>query len=110
MPNISHENKEQSEDHFVKHVNNIPVVGTVPVLVVGVNRKTNIGNYENIDIYAGLTIPLSPEAIENFDALRELVAEAADHGFNITSLETFKRYDAIKSAQRQPRAEEPAAD
>ena len=76
------------------------VVTTEPVLTVAVGRKVNIGNFENVDIMACLTIPLSgldPTKSEEFsDGLKEAAAEA----FSLISRETGERYQLIKDSQQ----------
>lgn len=74
-----------------------------PVFIVGVNRKVNIGNFENIDVYSGLSIPLPGGSIENKEALADMVAHAAEVGFNLVSQETGARYAAIKELQKNAR-------
>lgn len=75
-------------------------VTTEPVFVCGVQRKVNIGNFETIDVYAGLALPLGAVVDE---ALREAVHQAAEVGFALTSEETAERYTFIKDLQRGSR-------
>ncbi len=70
-----------------------------PVFICGVNRKANIGNFENIDVYSAIALPM-PEAA-NIGQLTDveltaIVAHTAEIGFQIVSAETFQRYDTIK--------------
>lgn len=74
-------------------------VSSNPVLICGVNRKVNIGNFENIDIYAGITIPLNNIDPSDRDSLTEAVKEAAAYGFGLVSKETGERYLLIKESQ-----------
>lgn len=76
-------------------VTNIAVT-TDPVVIVGVNRKVNIGNYENIDVYTGLALPLPGASVERMDQLRALVEEMVEEGIKIAAGETYKRYASIK--------------
>lgn len=69
-----------------------------PIIFAGVNRKVNIGNFETIDVYAGTAMPASLAA-ELSEELAQTLAKAVDNGFAFASKETYKRYDAIKSAQ-----------
>lgn len=71
-------------------------VTTDPVVIVGVNRKVNIGNYENIDVYTGLALPVPGASVERMEELRGLVELIADEGIKIAAGETYKRYAAIK--------------
>ena len=62
MPKVSQNAHEQSIDSPINQVVNLMAqevtISTNPVFICGVNRKVNIGNFENIDVYAGVTIPL----------------------------------------------------
>lgn len=79
----------------------------MPMLLAGVNRKINTGNYENIDVYCAVSIPINliPNGdMEAFkEAFKEAVAEAAELGFGITSRETGARYNLVKEMQRAGR-------
>ena len=108
MPNISKNAKEQTENSPVANaieqsLANISIT-TTPVFICGVNRKANIGNFENIDIYSGLALPLEGESIIDIESLRDAITKAAELGFAITSSETFQRYSIIKDAQNEGRA------
>jgi hypothetical protein len=71
-----------------------------PVLICGVNRKVNIGNFENVDVYAAISLPLNSVSIEDQEALSEMVQEAAAYGFGLVSRETGERYQLIKENQQ----------
>jgi len=71
-----------------------------PVFICGVNRKINIGNFENIDIYAGITLPLGDVSFSDKQALQAAIEEAASYGFNLVSKETGERYLLIKESQQ----------
>ena len=64
-----------------------------PMVYCGVNRKVNIGNYENVDVYCGVSVPLSQV---NDPSLSDKISEAVTYGFSVASKETFERYMAIK--------------
>jgi hypothetical protein len=108
MPNISKNGKDQTQnsaiEDAVEQTLSTLSVTTVPVFICGVNRKANIGNFENIDIYSGLALPLTGESMENLESLNEAITKAAELGFAITSSETFQRYSLIKDAQNEGRA------
>ena len=74
-------------------------ITTQPVVIIGVNRKVNTGNFENIDVYAGIALPIPNVSIEDMDALKEAIEKVAEAGFLVASRETFKRYSIIKEAQ-----------
>ena len=71
-----------------------------PIFICGVNRKINIGNFENVDVYAGITIPLDGIDPLDREAFSEAVKDAAAYGFSLVSKETGERYTLIKEAQQ----------
>ena len=77
MPKISKTAMEQSLDSPIDQVVNILSseisISTNPVFICGVNRKINIGNFENIDVYAGITLPLNEVSLEDKDKLTEMI-------------------------------------
>lgn len=79
-----------------------PTSGAVvfPTMIVGCNRKINTGNFENIDIYAGITIPVLSLPTD-LEAFKEAAEAAADLGFAIVSQETAQRYQLIKEMSKK---------
>jgi hypothetical protein len=75
-------------------------VSPTPVFICGVNRKINIGNFENIDVYAGVSLPLANVSAENREALQEAIENAAAYAFELMSKETGQRYLLIKESQQ----------
>lgn len=104
MPKISKTAQEQSTDSPIEQVVNLMAqeisISTNPVFICGVNRKINIGNFENIDVYAGVTIPLVDVDPSDREALAEAVKQAAMDGFSMVSRETGERYTIIKDSQQ----------
>ena len=104
MPKINKTAQEQSTDSPIDQVVNLMAqeisISTNPVFICGVNRKINIGNFENIDVYAGVTIPLVDVDPSDREALAEAVRNAASDGFAIVSRETGERYNIIKDSQQ----------
>lgn len=104
MPKISKTAHEQSTDSPLDQVVNLMSqeisISTNPVFICGVNRKINIGNFENIDVYAGITIPLVNVNPADKEELAEAVRQAAIEGFSIVSRETGERYTLIKESQQ----------
>jgi len=104
MPKITKTALEQSIDSPIDQV--ISTIGgdialtTSPVLICGVNRKVNIGNFENVDVYAAISLPLENLSFEDKEALSEAVKEAATYGFGLVSRETGERYQIIKDTQQ----------
>lgn len=104
MPKINRSAQEESLGSPIEQVVNLVSgeisVSSSPVFICGVNRKVNIGNFENIDIYAGITIPLAGVDPGDKEALNEAVKEAAAYGFSLVSKETGERYMLIKEGQQ----------
>lgn len=104
MPKITKSAQEQSTDSPIEQVVNLMAqeisISTNPVFICGVNRKINIGNFENIDVYAGVTIPLTGIDPSDREALSEAVRAAAMDGFSMVSKETGERYTLIKESQQ----------
>lgn len=104
MPKIVPNAMEQSENSFTEKVVNAlsdqVSISTNPVFICGVNRKINIGNFENIDVYAGITLPLSGVSLEDKESLQSAIEEAAAYGFSLVSKETGERYLLIKESQQ----------
>jgi hypothetical protein len=103
MPKINESIVEQSVNPVMDAVVSAHqriVVTTEPVLTVAVGRKVNIGNFENVDIMACLTVPMTgvdPTSSDNFsNAIKEAAAEA----FSLVSRETGERYQLIKESQQ----------
>jgi hypothetical protein len=73
-------------------------VTTQPVVICGVQRKINTGNYENIDVYAAVAMPVTLS--DDPDETIELIRETIDEVFRIASEETYERYKIIKDTTR----------
>ena len=104
MPKINRSAQEESLgspiEQMVNTMSGQISVSTSPVFICGVNRKVNIGNFENIDIYAGITIPLEGVDPTDREALAEAIKDAAGYGFSVVSKETGERYMLIKEGQQ----------
>lgn len=74
------------------------VVTTNPVVITAVQRKANIGNYETIDLYMAVALPLSVVDAYDGDALTDALNTAADQGFSLVAKATGDRYVAIKES------------
>jgi|GEM_PF-1737848 len=105
MPKISKSAQEHSSsgspvDNVVSIVAGDISLTTAPILICGVNRKINIGNFENIDVYAAVAIPLPNASFEDREGLRLMIEDAAAYGFSAVSKETGDRYSLIKESQQ----------
>jgi hypothetical protein len=105
MPNISKNAFEQTTDSPLDQVvtnltSEILSTSSNPIFICGVNRKINIGNYENIDVYAGITLPLQGVSLEDRTALEAAIKDAATYAFSLMAQETGERYLLIKNSQQ----------
>lgn len=75
------------------------MMAVYPSLVCGVSRKVNIGNYENIDVFSSISVPVLEVPHEDLEAFKDAVQEAAQIGFAVVSTETGERYHKIKELQ-----------
>lgn len=104
MSKISENAEEQSEEPVVNaaeaQLKKVAISHSfTPTFVCGVNRKINTGNYENIDLYAGITLPVDADP-SDIEDMKQAVMDAAEVGFALTSEETGKRYQLIKDLQK----------
>ena len=107
MPKITQNAHEQSTNSPIDQAISATAaeisLSSSPIFICGVNRKINIGNFENVDVYAGLTIPLENVNFSDKEALAEAVKNAAAYGFSLVSKETGERYNLIKESQQTGR-------
>lgn len=94
--NASDESKSL-DDHMTEVMSSL-VVTTQPVVVCGVQRKANIGNYETIDIYCAVAIPVTVADQLDLGELTESLSDVAKAGFHFASSETLTRYKIVKES------------
>lgn len=103
MPGLNKGAAELSQDNMSDHTNktlvDIAYHATSPVVICGVNRRLNVGNYEHVDIYAGVSIPLVGVLPEDVDTLKKAVEDGIALGMQMASEETGKRYHELKGLQ-----------
>lgn len=104
MPNLNKNATDHTNDNLVAHAgsttNEVNIHATSPVFICGVNRRLNTGNYEHVDIYAGVSLPLVGILPEDIDTLKKAVEDAAELAFGMASEETGKRYHGLKELQK----------
>ena len=89
-------NPESHEDFIT---NQLKETNGVASLVCGVNRKINLGNYETMDIYCSLTLPIpNIHGLMSEEELAPIVDDAAATIFALVSHEVNDRYTLIKGA------------
>jgi hypothetical protein len=95
MARINPDNQEESND---KNAALKASCQHSPMVVCGVNRKVNLGQYETVDIYCGVSLPLEDFDMSDKEDLKEKLSDLAAEAFYFTSRETGERYDLIKNA------------
>lgn len=116
MPKLSKTAGEETRDQLIAEEMKaiIPTIAVTPTVMVttGVNRKVNIGNFETVDVYTAVTLPVPEVSIADLESLKQAVREGTELGFAMASRETGERYDLIKKALREgrPSQEEAPAD
>lgn len=76
-------------------------IATKPVVITGVQRKINIGNYETIDVYCAVSLPQDEIDPADREAIEKMVKDAAEIGFAAASKEVSDRYQFIKDSGKQ---------
>ena len=70
---------------------------TKPTIITGVQRKVNIGNFETVDVYCALALPVDVQMPLGSEELREVLSEVVAEGFRTASIETGSRYTEVKN-------------
>ena len=106
MPKLSNEVKDEAmslspEQMFKIALESGNIHMSLPVVTTGINRKINTGNYENIDVFMGVSLPvfMMPVTPEDYEKFKEAVTQAAKEGFLEASRNTGDRYNMIKELQ-----------
>jgi len=103
MPNINESTSDKIVNKGVDLMDQATMSAAttqVPVITCGVNRRINLGNYEHLDIFSGLALPLDTEMTE--DLLSKITDKIAE-GMTIVSRETNERFQMITEAQSNGR-------
>ena len=104
MPKINKTAMEETNDsplpNMVTNLGGDLTISTNPIFICGVNRKINIGNFENIDVYAGITLPLHDVSLDDKETLQNAIQDAAAYAFSLMAKETGERYLLIKDSQQ----------
>ena len=102
MPKISKTAQEETIDSPISEIIETTIKvndNGVPIAHCGVNRKINTGNFENIDVYFGVSFQVKERTQEEAESLAKAVSQAAELGFAMVSKETAERYEYIKKVQ-----------
>ncbi|HJS83532.1 MAG TPA: hypothetical protein VJ742_11935 [Nitrososphaera sp.] len=100
MPKINRNAHEETHDSPIAEAAEV-IYKTLayPIFICGVNRKVNTGNFENVDVYGGIALPVMAFPDDDLEEFKRLVIEAAELGFLLASKETGDRYALIKELQ-----------
>ncbi len=100
MPTKNKNANEQTTNNFNDETNEVltkAIVNNSVYVSCGVNRRVNLGNFEHLDIYAGVAMPIDADVEQITNDISDAIAQA----MRIASLETNERYQAIKQAQSE---------
>lgn len=100
MPTKNKNANEQTTNNFNDETNEAltkAIVNNSVYVSCGVNRRVNLGNFEHLDIYAGVAMPIDADVEQITNDISDAIAQA----MRIASLETNERYQAIKQAQSE---------
>lgn len=94
MPRFTETAIDRQDDAFSTTTHMMDELIQKPTVIVAVQRKANIGNFETIDLYAAVALPLNVKGDYSF--INQILVDAIDKGFAIVSEETGERYRKIK--------------
>lgn len=103
MPRINQNGYEENNEGLETKIEDVlptVIVGQNPVVICGVNRRVGLAHYEHVDLYMGVALPMDAAVLDDFDRLRESIAEVANFAFNAASQETYARYKLLTDSQK----------
>jgi hypothetical protein len=95
MPRVSTDAIDKSQPNPMQQINNVPTI------TCGVQRKAFIGNFETVDIFCSVTLPVPEGSGLTMEELKPFLEQVAQEGFSMVSKETGDRYELIKEAVKQ---------
>jgi len=99
MPNINESTTDKITNKGPDLMNESTMTASItnlPVVTCGVNRRVNLGNYEHLDIFAGLALPID---LVLTDEILEKISTRIAETMNVVSRETNERFKMITEAQ-----------
>ena len=97
MPRLTQGASERTSEDVSTRVAPM-LVSHTPTVICGVQRKANVGNYETIDVYAAVMLPVDGEYDQ--ESITKAIADKINDAFSIASQETYARYKLIKESVR----------
>lgn len=70
-----------------------------PVVIAGVQRKVNIGNFENVDVYCAAAMPVDISGCVTEEDIAQLLEAKLDDILHLTSKKTAEKYNLVKGPQ-----------
>lgn len=98
MPKMPSNAGDKQHDAFNTTTLMMENIVSEPMVITAVQRKANVGNYETIDLYMAVAVPLKDVNPSDKESLSQAVSDAAMYGFNLVAKETGDRYVAIKES------------
>jgi hypothetical protein len=101
MPSVKQNAADKANDLSDQVVGMFPNLQTTqqPVVICGVQRKINIGNFENIDVYCAVAMPLDISHCVDNDQVTEMIDVKLDELLHITSKKTSEKYNLVKNSK-----------
>jgi hypothetical protein len=102
MPTKDKNASEQTNANKAESIQDVAFASALtgkPFISCGVNRRMNLGNFEHLDIYAGITVPVGSD----MESMKEEISIAIADAMKVVSQETYERFSAIKQAQDEGR-------
>lgn len=103
MPNIKSNAADKANDlsdQMIEFFQGIERT-TQPVVIAGVQRKINIGNFENIDVYCAASLPIDISHCTSDEQIAEVIERNLDDLIHITSKKTGEKYLQVKNAGKE---------
>lgn len=100
MPGIKQNAADKANDlsdQLVTLLQNVQITQQ-PVVIAGVQRKINIGNFENIDVYCAVALPIDISHCVSDEDIAETVDKHLDHILHIASKKTSEKYNLVKNS------------
>lgn len=98
MPKMPSNAGDKQQDAFATTTQLMENIVSEPTVITAVQRKVNVGNYETIDLYMAVAVPLKNVDATDKESLSQALSDAATYGFNLVAKETGDRYVAIKES------------
>ena len=102
MPNIKDNAADKSNDLSDQVIQLFQGIerSVQPVVIAGVQRKINIGNFENIDVYCAASMPVDIAHCTSEEEIAALIDSKMDDLIHIASKKTGEKYMQVKNAAK----------